>query len=84
MKRRSRWRLYPLLVALALLLSGCGEPHISALRPAGEVAKKQLDLMLLSTAIMVGVIVVVVIIFVYVLFKFRRKDDNSKTGGRKS
>ena len=75
MKRRLKWRLYPLLAALALVLSGCGEPHISALRPAGEVAQKQFDLMLLSTAIMVGVILVVVIIFVYVLLKFRRKDD---------
>ncbi|WP_338469945.1 cytochrome c oxidase subunit II [Niallia sp. XMNu-256] len=75
MKKRLKWHLYPLLVALAFVLSGCGEPHISALQPAGEVAKKQLDLMLLSTAIMVGVIIVVVIIFMYVLFKFRRKDD---------
>lgn len=75
MKRRLNWRIYPLFAVLAFVLSGCGEPHISALRPAGEVAKKQLDLMLLSTAIMVGVILVVVIIFVYVMFKFRRKDD---------
>ena len=46
-----------------------------ALQPAGEVAKQQYDLMLLSTAIMVGVILVVVVIFLYVIFKFRRKDD---------
>ncbi len=75
MKRLSQWRLFPLLVVLAFVLSGCGEPHLSTLQPAGEVAKQQYDLMLLSTAIMVGVILVVVVIFLYVIFKFRRKDD---------
>lgn len=75
MKRRSQWRLFPLLGVLALVLSGCGEPYLSALQPAGEVAKNQYDLMLLSTAIMVGVILVVVLIFLYVIIKFRRKDD---------
>lgn len=75
MKRLSKWRLILLLSALALVLSGCGEPFLSALQPAGEVAKKQYDLMLFSTAIMVGVIVVVVVIFLFVIWKFRRKDD---------
>jgi cytochrome c oxidase subunit 2 len=75
MKRLSNWRLIPLLSVLALILSGCGEPFISALRPAGEVAQKQYDLMVLSTLIMVGVIAIVVLIFIIVLIKFRRKDN---------
>lgn len=75
MKRLSNWRLIPLLAVLALILSGCGEPFISALKPAGEVAKKQYDLMVLSTAIMVGVIAIVVLIFLIVVIKFRRKDN---------
>ncbi|MCQ6275134.1 cytochrome c oxidase subunit II [Bacillus sp. V3B] len=75
MKRLSKWRLIPLLSVLALVLSGCGEPFLSTLQPAGEVAKTQYDLMIFSTAIMVGVIVVVVILFLLVIWKFRRKDD---------
>ena len=75
MKGQSKWRQILLFFVVTLVLSGCGEPHLSTLQPAGEVAKAQYDLMLLSTAIMVGVIIVVVLIFVFVVFKFRRKDD---------
>ena len=73
MKWLSKWRQILLLLVMALVLSGCGEPFLSALQPAGEVAQAQYDLMLLSTAIMVGVIIVVVLIFLYVIFKFRTK-----------
>ncbi|MDZ5470653.1 cytochrome c oxidase subunit II [Bacillus sp. 31A1R] len=75
MKRLAKWRLFSLFTIMTLILSGCGEPFLSTLRPAGEVAKTQYDLMLLSTAIMVGVIVVVTLIFLIVIFKFRRKDE---------
>ncbi|WP_121609384.1 cytochrome c oxidase subunit II [Mesobacillus foraminis] len=75
MKRLAKWRLLPLFAVMALL-AGCGEPFLSALKPAGEVAQMQYDLMLLSTAIMVGVIVVVTIIFIIVVTRFRRKNDN--------
>lgn len=76
MKRLSNWRLLSLFAIAALLLSGCGgEPYLSALKPAGEVADIQYGLMKLSTLIMVGVILVVTIIFVIVLIRFRRKDD---------
>ena len=75
MKWQSKWRQILLLFVMTLVLSGCGEPHLSTLKPAGEVAQTQYDLMLLSTAIMVGVIIVVVLIFLFVIFKFRRKDD---------
>ncbi|UII57274.1 cytochrome c oxidase subunit II [Cytobacillus spongiae] len=76
MKRLAKWRLLSLFTVLALILSGCGEPFLSTLKPAGEVAKTQYDLMLLSTSIMVGVILVVTVIFFIVIFRFRRKDDS--------
>lgn len=76
MKRLVNWRIISLLAALTLILSGCGgEPYLSALQPAGEVAQMEFNLMALSTFIMVGVVAVVVIIFILVLIKFRRKDD---------
>jgi cytochrome c oxidase subunit 2 len=75
MKRLPKWRLMSLFTILALVLSGCGEPYLSALKPAGEVADMQYYLMKLSTLIMVGVILVVLIIFVLVFIRFRRKDD---------
>ncbi|WHY68583.1 cytochrome c oxidase subunit II [Neobacillus sp. SuZ13] len=75
MKRLAKWRLFSLFSILALVLSGCGEPYLSTLRPAGEVAETQYDLMKLSTLIMVGVIIIVAIIFVLILVRFKRKDD---------
>lgn len=71
-------RLISVFAMLTLILSGCGEPFLSTLKPAGEVAKSQYNLMLLATAIMVGVILVVVIIFLIVIFRFRRKGDDKK------
>lgn len=71
-----KWRLLSLYLLVTLTLSGCGEPFISTLRPAGEVAEDQFYLMILSTAIMVAVVIVVMAIFTYVLIKFRR----SKSG----
>ena len=75
MKRLAKWRLISLFAILALILSGCGKPFVSALKPAGEVADMQYDLMKLSTFIMVGVILVVLLIFVIIFVRFRRKDD---------
>lgn len=77
-QRLQKWRLATLFALLALVLAGCGEPFLSTLKPAGEVAKTQYDLMILSTLIMVLVIVAVVVIFVIVLIRFRRKkgDEN--------
>jgi cytochrome c oxidase subunit 2 len=75
MKRLAKWRLISLFSILALVLSGCGEPYLSALKPAGEVADMQYDLMKLSTLIMVGVIIIVMVIFFLVIIRFRRKDD---------
>lgn len=73
MKRYKNVRLVSFIVALTFILSACGEPFLSALKPAGEVAKEQYDLMILSTIVMVAVILVVTIIFIYVIIRFRRK-----------
>ncbi|MBY0120836.1 cytochrome c oxidase subunit II [Bacillus sp. S/N-304-OC-R1] len=75
MKRLAKWRLASLVGILTLILSACGKPYLSALQPAGEVAQKQYDLMVLSTTIMIGVIAIVALIFIIVLVRFRRKDD---------
>ncbi|AQX55331.1 cytochrome c oxidase subunit II [Priestia flexa] len=72
-KWRLNFRVLSLFSLVAVLLAGCGEPFLSTLRPAGEVAEKQYSLMLLSTAIMVLVIIVVTIIFVYVVVRFKRR-----------
>ncbi|MFS0782438.1 cytochrome c oxidase subunit II [Bacillus sp. 1P06AnD] len=73
-----KWRLVGLFTLMTLMLAGCGKPSLSALKPAGEVADKQYNLMILSTLIMVLVIIVVTIIFLYVVIKFRRrKGDKS-------
>lgn len=71
-------RLFSIFSFIALLLAGCGEPTVSALRPAGEVADIQYDLIMLAVWIMVVVIAVVTVIFIYVIFRFRRKagDEN--------
>ncbi|BFT75514.1 MULTISPECIES: cytochrome c oxidase subunit II [Paenibacillus] len=72
------WRLLPLLAVMTFLLTGCGDPTLSALQPKGPVASEQLFLMKLSLFIMVFVVIVVFAIYVYVLIRFRkRKGDNS-------
>ena len=79
-KRQQKWRFLGVVgfVLMTLILSGCGEPFLSTLQPAGEVAQKQFDLMMLATIIMVLVIVVVTVIFLIVVFKYRRKDNDKK------
>ncbi len=76
--RLQKWRLTGMLSIVAIVLAGCGEPFLSALQPAGEVAKMQYDLIILSTAIMVGVVLVVTVIFLYVIFRFKRKAGDKK------
>lgn len=65
-------KLFSLFFVLILALAGCGKPYLSALRPAGEVAEEQFNLMMLAVYIMIFVILVVVIVFVLAVFKFRR------------
>ncbi|MFS0645072.1 cytochrome c oxidase subunit II [Siminovitchia sp. 179-K 8D1 HS] len=68
-----KWRLLSIFAMSALVLSGCGEPFLSALTPAGKVAKQQYDLILLSIGIMTLVVVVVAIIWVFAIIRFRRR-----------
>lgn len=65
-------KLIGLFSLLLMTLAGCGKNELSALRPAGEVAKDQFNLMMLAVGIMVFVIIVVVVIFILAVFKFRR------------
>ncbi|WP_028551821.1 cytochrome c oxidase subunit II [Paenibacillus sp. UNC451MF] len=67
------WRFIPLFGLMMLLLTGCGDDRISALKPRGPVARDQLFLMKLSLGIMILVVVVVFVIYIYVLVRFRKK-----------
>ena len=67
MKGLKKWRLFSLLAALTIFLSGCGEEYLSTLAPAGQVGRDQFNLLLLASAIMALVIIVVVIIYVIAL-----------------
>lgn len=74
-KRLQKWRVFGLFTLLTLMLAGCGKPYLSTLQPAGEVAKKQYDLMTLSVIIMVAVIVVVTLLFIIAIIRFKRKNN---------
>lgn len=65
-------KLFGLMSLLMMMLAGCGKPYLSALRPAGEVAQEQFNLMMLAVYIMILVIVVVTVIFILAVIKFRR------------
>ena len=70
---KKQWRLLSFVSLLAFTVRGCGKAFQSTLIPQGEVAKMQYDLLLLASAIMVGVVLVVTIIFLYVIVRFRQK-----------
>ena len=75
--RRFR-RVAPLLV-LALLLAGCvTEGPRSTLHPAGYVAEEQLELLIWTTWLSVGVVALVVGILVFAVLRFRRKYTGDK------
>lgn len=68
-------RFFTVLALLAFILSGCGKPFLSALQPAGDVAKQQYDLILFSFGVMCFVMLVVGILFTIVIVRYRRKDE---------
>lgn len=72
MKGLTNWRLFALMTALLVFLSGCGREEISTLIPAGKVARDQFNLLILSSIVMIFVIVVVSVIYVLAIVKFRR------------
>jgi len=73
----SRWngfrRLASVTALMALALTGCGDPNLSALQPKGPMAQDQLNVIMISLGVMIFVIAAVLAIYVYVLVKFRRK-----------
>ncbi|MCP3761877.1 cytochrome c oxidase subunit II [Domibacillus sp. A3M-37] len=76
-QKLTKWRLFTVFGLMALVLSGCGEPFLSTLIPAGEAGQTAYDLMMLSTWIMVGVVIVVSILFAVAVIKFRRKKGDT-------
>lgn len=70
-----KFRSLFLFGALALILSGCGEENLSALKPEGYGAELILDLMMISIAIMVFVFIIVMAIYTFVLFRYRQKKN---------
>jgi len=72
MKGLKKWRLFSLLAVMTVFLSACGEDYISTLTPAGPVGKEQLNILLLSVAIMTFVVIVVSVIYLLAFVKFRR------------
>ena len=72
MKGLKKWRLFSLLAVMTVFLSACGEEYISTLTPAGPVGKEQLNILLLSIAIMAFVVIVVSVIYLLAFVKFRR------------
>lgn len=62
-----------LLGMLTLVLTGCGRENLSALIPKGYGADTSMDLIILTTVIMLFVFVIVMVVYVIVLFRFRRK-----------
>lgn len=66
-------KVFFVFMLLALFLAGCGVENLTALDPKGYGAEKSMDLIILTTLIMVGVFVVVMVIYVITLVRFRRK-----------
>ncbi|WP_339227576.1 cytochrome c oxidase subunit II [Oceanobacillus sp. FSL K6-2867] len=62
-----------LFTMLSLFLTACGKENLTALAPKGYGAESSMNLIILTTLIMVGVFVVVMIIYVIALVRFRRK-----------
>jgi cytochrome c oxidase subunit II len=71
---RRRWPGLFTLLATVLALSGCGgHESLNVLDPSGSAGEQQLDLILWSFFLMIGVFAVVIIIYVYVLIRFRKR-----------
>ncbi|WP_040949561.1 cytochrome c oxidase subunit II [Gorillibacterium massiliense] len=76
-RNKSLWRLLPLTGIMALILAGCGDDHLSALKPKGTVAKEQLSLITISLGVMIFVFLVVMAIYIYVLFRYRKRPGDT-------
>ncbi|MFC2950230.1 cytochrome c oxidase subunit II [Virgibacillus sediminis] len=65
-------KIFP-LGFVALLLAGCGKENLSAFIPKGYGAETSMDLIILSTIVMIFVFLIVMIVFVLALVRFRKK-----------
>ncbi|WP_405102446.1 cytochrome c oxidase subunit II [Oceanobacillus sp. FSL H7-0719] len=73
-----KFKALMLLGFIAILLSGCGKENLTALVPKGYGSQSSMDLIILTTLIMLGVFVIVMIIYTIVLIRFRqKKGDNT-------
>lgn len=68
-----KFKALMLLGFIAILLSGCGKENLTALVPKGYGSQSSMDLIILTTLIMLGVFVIVMIIYTIVLIRFRQK-----------
>ncbi|MFS0751966.1 cytochrome c oxidase subunit II [Oceanobacillus sp. 1P07AA] len=68
-----KMKVFFLISAIALLMAGCGRENLTALDPKGYGADRAMDLILLTTFIMIGVFAVVLAIYVITLVRFRKK-----------
>lgn len=64
-----------LLGSVMFILSACGRDNLTALVPKGYGADISMDLIILTTVVMTGVLIVVVILFTIVLIRFRKKKE---------
>jgi cytochrome c oxidase subunit 2 len=79
MKRwMGKFKAIMLFSFLAILLAGCGKENLTALNPKGYGAELSMDLILLTTSIMLGVFAVVMVIYIIVLVRFRRKKGDTE------
>ncbi|MFS8514833.1 MAG: cytochrome b, partial [Planifilum fulgidum] len=72
-RRKPLWRMFFALMAMVLLMTGCGDKTMNIFEPKGTAGEQQLDLVMLSVYIMIFVFAVVISIYVYVLVRYRQR-----------
>lgn len=77
--RQRMWRVLLVFALVALALSGCsGHESLNVLDPSGTAGEKQLNLIMWSFFLMLGVFAVVITIYVYVLIRFRKRKGQDR------
>lgn len=73
-----KFKAMMLLGFIAILLSACGKENLTALSPKGYGAESSMDIIILTTLVMLGVFVVVMVIYTIVLIRFRHKEGDNE------
>jgi cytochrome aa3-600 menaquinol oxidase subunit 2 len=68
-------RVLALAALTALLVSGCG-PEYLVLHPVGPVGREELNLIVLSTVLILIVVIPVLALLVYIVWRYRDKPEN--------